>query len=334
MLAVLWLSAALAAIAFSVAATVRGETERAATASDRVRTYYLAEGSIDRGLLWILWGAGPRNPDGSPRFYDPPMPILRMRYPSGEAIVEVMPETSKLDVNAASPDDLLRLVIAVGADPDRARGIVTGILDWRAGTPGLGLFDQYYASRNPSFRARHASMEEIEELLLVRGMTPELFYGSYTRDENGHLIARGGLRDCLSVYGATGQFDVNTAAPALLLSLGIPAESVAAMVAARRVRPFHGAGEAAAFGAGPAIGRLRVGGNSMWTLRASARLRQPDGKLSDLTRTVAAIVKFLPSDRWDPPYHIVRWYDDAWSQSAVIPMDPPAAAPNRNESLQ
>jgi hypothetical protein len=50
----------------------------------------------------------------------------------------------------------------------------------------------------------------------------------------------------------------------------------------------------------------------MFTLRATARLRQPDGRLSDMRRTVAALVK-----RWDPDnklnkdsgFEIVRWYD-------------------------
>src|ERR1035438_195821 len=46
LLAVLWLTAALSAIAFSVATTVRSETERTSTAIDSVRAYYLATGAI------------------------------------------------------------------------------------------------------------------------------------------------------------------------------------------------------------------------------------------------------------------------------------------------
>ena len=48
LLAVLWLSLALSAIAFSLASTVRGETERTATAVDGIRAYYLATGAIER----------------------------------------------------------------------------------------------------------------------------------------------------------------------------------------------------------------------------------------------------------------------------------------------
>ena len=55
LLAVLWLAAALSAIAFTVATTVRGETERTSTDIDSLRAYYLASGSVERGILWILW---------------------------------------------------------------------------------------------------------------------------------------------------------------------------------------------------------------------------------------------------------------------------------------
>lgn len=317
LLAVLWLSAALAAIAFSVATTVRGETERTATYADSLRAYYLASGSIDRAILWILRGPGYRNADGSPRYYAPPMPFLQFHYPSGEVVVEVMPETSKLNVNLARPDDLIRLLAALGVEPGRAEEIAAAIVDWRSPAPqGLGPLDQYYLLQNPSFRARHASFEEIEELLLVKGVTPELFYGSYSEDQ-GRLIPRGGLRDCLSVWGTVGAFDANTAAPPLLLSLGFSPETVDQIVSARRITPFRTMGQVAAVaGAAP---RLRIGGNTIYTLRATARLRLPDGRLSDLSRSVAATVKLLQPDQWNPPYHILRWYDDAWSQSAESP---------------
>src|SRR5690349_15568206 len=44
LLTVLWISAALAAVGFALANTVRGETDRASTTVDEVRSYYLATG--------------------------------------------------------------------------------------------------------------------------------------------------------------------------------------------------------------------------------------------------------------------------------------------------
>jgi hypothetical protein len=64
--------------------------------------------------------------------------------------------------------------------------------------------------------------------------------------------------------------------------------------------------------AGPGSNRLRVEGHSMVTVRATARLRLANGQLSDLRRTVGALVKYMPVG-YDSPIHILRWYDTAWS---------------------
>src|SRR3984893_8038900 len=141
LLAVLWLSLALSAIAFSLATTVRGETERTSTAIDGIRSYYLATGAIERAILYMQWGA---------RYYSPATPVLRMPFPSGDVEVEVIPETAKYNLNRATPNDLTRLLSALGASPDRAQEIAAAIVDWR--TPGfVSPFDQYYLSLTPSF---------------------------------------------------------------------------------------------------------------------------------------------------------------------------------------
>ncbi len=329
LLAVLWLSAALAAIAFSLATTVRAETERTANLSDSTRAYYLAAGSIDRAVLWIQRGPGgrPSQPDGSPGFYDPPMPYLNMDYPSGRVVVEVSPETAKLNINQASREDLFRVIVAAGAEPARASYVADGIVDWRTGG-GSGAFDGEYFRRTPSFRPRHASFEEIEELLLVRGMTPELFYGTYFEGQGGRLIPRGGLKDCLSVWGPTTQFDANTIDPVLLIALGLPPAQAFEAAERRRIQTFRNGGELGQFG--PVASRLRVGGNVIWTLRATARLKTAPGRLSDLSRTVSATLKFLKPEEYDPPFHVLRWYNDAWSPGVAKPFDPlpPGAFPS------
>jgi general secretion pathway protein K len=327
LLAVLWFSAALAAIAFSVAASVRAETDRASTSAEGLRAYYLATGAVDRAIQWMMWGPSFRNPDGSARFWQPNLPRMYMSFPSGDAVVELTPESAKLNINTASPDDLLRVVAIVTGDAvtgnlERSREIVAAILDWRSPAAQASSFDQFYFSIAPTFRARHASFEEIEELLLVRGMTPEVFYGNYIPNPNGDpdgpLVPTGGLRDCLSVWGSAGPFDVNTASPALIEAMGVPRQGVDAIVAHRAVRPFLNMGEVAALGF--PTSRLTLGGNWIWTLRASARLRRPDGAPSEFVRTAAAVVKLVDRERFFiAPVHVLRWYDDAWSQTALVP---------------
>jgi len=295
----MWLSLALSTIAFSLATTVQGETERTTTAIDGIRSYYLAAGAIERAILYMQWGG---------QYYTPATPVLRLPFPTGEVEVEVIPETAKYNLNRANPDELARLLSALGAAPDRALEIAAAIFEWRS--PGvMTASDPYYLSITPSFRARHASFEEIEELLVVKGMTPDLYYGSYDRDLSGQLVRRGGLDQCVSIYGSTSGFDANTAHPGVLGSLGFTPDQVRAIVERRRVQPFINVGEVAAFG--PFVGRLRIGGNSIFTLRATARLRLQDGKLSDLRRSVAALVKIMPAGS-ENSYSILRWYDNAW----------------------
>jgi general secretion pathway protein K len=316
LLIVLWLSAALSAIAFALAGSVRGEVERTTTALEGARAYYLATGAIERALLYIQWGQMYRFPDGSSPYYTPGMPALRLPFPSGEALVEVIPETAKMNLNSAPPEDLYRLLLNLGAGPEQAREITLGIADWRSPAPaGPTLFDHYYLSLRPSFQARHASFEETEELLHIKGMTPELFYGSYERDPEGRLIPRPGLKDCVSVYGTPWQFDINTAEPAVLAAVGVAPHVIAALVEARRRAPFRNPAQFMAFvqEAGPAGQRLRLGGTSMFTLRATARLRAGEDLLSDQRRTVAALVKLNPSG-YAEPYHVLRWYDHVWVQ--------------------
>ena len=102
LLSVLWMSAALAAIAVALAASIRTETARASTNSDGLRAWYLASGSVERGIQWMMWGPGYRYDDGAPRYWDNNTPRMYMTYPSGEAVVEMIPEMSKFNIDRKS----------------------------------------------------------------------------------------------------------------------------------------------------------------------------------------------------------------------------------------
>jgi len=307
----------LATIAIALADTVRGEAERSATAVDGLRSQDLAIGGLRRAILYMDWG---RTHTDNPRF-KPPTPFFAFDFPEGQTVVEIIPETAKFNINSAPPEDLFRLLANLGVDPSRAQDIAAAIADWRAGSPELSSpFDGFYASLHPPYLAPHARFQEIEELLSVKGVTPDLFYGGWQPTPEGspqHLELRTGLGECVSVFGATREFDANTAPPAVLAALGIPPEGVAALVRQRRVQPFLNAGDLTPFAqiAGPGFARLRVGGYTMFTLRSTARVRLVNGQLSDLRRTVAALVKFLPAG-YDTSYHILRWYDTAVGQAS------------------
>jgi general secretion pathway protein K len=315
---VLWVSAALAAIGFSLASTVRGETERTGTSVDSLRSYYLAVGGLERGMIELLWSAVYPNQRPIPKGTT----VLNYNFPSGVVRVEFIPEAAKLDVNRAPAADLFRLLLALGEREDRATEIASAIDDWRRIGGSGGSFDSFYMAQTPSFRAPHASFQEIEELLLVKGVTPDLFYGSYVPAETldganasgPRLVPRAGLMDCLSVYGSNGRIDANTASPAVLAAVGLSPYAIEALIARRAQSPPLTEGELQAFmgGVGAPSDRLRTEGNSIVTIRATAQLRLANGAMSDLKRTVAAQVKYLQPDS-KSALNVLRWYDTAWS---------------------
>jgi len=161
----------------------------------------------------------------------------------------------------------------------------------------------------------------------VRGMTPELYYGNYVADASGRLSPRGGLRDSLSVWGSPGPFDANAVSPALLEALGAAPGAIAQLVQRRAQLPFHNLGEVAALGI--PTDRLAVNGEHLiWNIRATARLRRPDGSPSDVVRSASAIARLVlpPRNRpLDPKrLQVLRFYEDAWSEFAAAPPAPPS----------
>jgi general secretion pathway protein K len=313
LLTVLWLTAALAAIGFTLAGTVRGEAERAETAAEELRAYYLAVGALQRAELELAWSVIFPNqrkiPQGSTS--------VDYQFPNGVAHVEIQPETAKLDVNSVSVETLNRLLVALGVGAARAQEIAAAIDDWRRPAETASQFDLYYEAQVPSFRAPHASLQEIEELLSVKGITPDLFYGTYVPAATGadgpRLAPQGGLIDCLSVYGARDRVDANTAHPAVLEALGISPYVITALVERRRRSPMT-LPQLAEFmqSMGGSMEHLRVEGNSIVTMKATARPFLPDGRLSDLRRTVAAEIKYMPPGS-ESVVHVLRWYDTVWS---------------------
>ncbi|UCC96456.1 MAG: general secretion pathway protein GspK [Phycisphaerales bacterium] len=96
--------------------------------------------------------------------------------------VQVIDEASKLNINTATKEQLLGL-------PDMVEEIADAIIDWRDtdDTPsGTGVESGYYESMPYLYLARNGPFRTIRELLLVKDVTEELFYGEDT-NLNGWL---------------------------------------------------------------------------------------------------------------------------------------------------
>src|SRR5207253_1879659 len=144
---------------------------------------------------------------------------------------------------SVAPDRLSRLLTGLGVAPAHIQEIVEGVLAWRAGRGS-----SYASIPGPTFPGAGTSFQEIEEMLAVRGITPDIFYGSYVPAADKpapgepRLVKHSGLVDCLSVFGARDQVvDANNADPAVLYALGMPADGIQALVAQRSIAPLDNA---------------------------------------------------------------------------------------------
>jgi len=105
-------------------------------------------------------------------------------------------ESSKIDINGISAlmlDDVVdgashMFLMSIPGMTDEA---ADGILDWVDSDDeerAYGAESMTYESREPSYAAKNAACESIDELLLVNGVTPELLYGE-DANRNGLLDA-------------------------------------------------------------------------------------------------------------------------------------------------
>ncbi|MFA5189116.1 MAG: general secretion pathway protein GspK [Verrucomicrobiia bacterium] len=102
----------------------------------------------------------------------------------GTFTVQVVDEQSKLNANAITPEQWKILLQISGVDLETSNMIVDSIGDWidtNSSNKLNGAEDDYYmglsSDQGGPYHCKNASLDRIEELLLIRGMTPDIFYG-------------------------------------------------------------------------------------------------------------------------------------------------------------
>ena len=88
---------------------------------------------------------------------------------------------------AADEETLRRIFTNLGVEEPSKAILVDSIMDWR--DPDdlhrlNGAENDYYMGQSPPYRCKNGPLDSLEELLLVRGVTPELLFGT-DRNRNG-----------------------------------------------------------------------------------------------------------------------------------------------------
>jgi general secretion pathway protein K len=226
----------------------------------------------------------------------------------GKCSVTVSDETGKLNVNVlkdkkgklnrAKIDQVLRLFDLLNqqknAQPKISYGLVSSMIDWidcddqvtslpfiRYGAKGAE--SSYYTKSKPSYACKNDLLETTEELLPVKGMTPEI----YDR-----------ISDYITVYGE-GKININFAPALVLRSLSeeVDAGLAQLIIDRRKLAPFGSVAE---------LRELPGMRDSIYqTIRRSTTVKPgsehfqivSQGCVDELDRTVIAIVHTNPATK-------------------------------------
>lgn len=245
LIALLWILTALAVIAMSFSRESFVEVAAARNARDTSVGYYAARAGIAY-TAYLLIQRRMFPPVRQLELPGPPDPldlgIIRGACGDGEYEVEIQDESGKINVNFVAEDLLKALMEALGIVSPDAEIIVDSIMDWRD-VDNLhranGAEDDYYQTLNPPYKAKNGRIDTIEELLLVRGVSKEYFYGRTQRMPDGSLVHRPGLWNCFTVYSTTNRVNVNFAPLEVLLSIpGMPPQAAQQIYERRKTKPF------------------------------------------------------------------------------------------------
>jgi general secretion pathway protein K len=245
LLAVMLVLALLGVVVTEFVFSMRLEASMVRSYKDSVLGGYLAEGAVQQAMRELLSPADIHWLDetGNMAFYQTPaggtqavrlpsMPRVRVPLGAGEFTYLITDEEARINVNTAPADRIDRLLRALGIEK-RDRDIINdSLLDWKdsdsLSRPNGAESEDYYLRLPVPYRARNTQIQDVRELLQVRGITPEVYWGA---------PGKPGLVDFVTVAGRD-TVNINTSPVPVLKALGLSDAEISSIVQTRAREPF------------------------------------------------------------------------------------------------
>ena len=344
---VLWIFMTLGVLALDFGQFMRDDAMAAVNLADHTRGYYLAIAGMNRAIYELMESrdAGEARGFLAEDFLDPEderdsdlddvqLPLHappdgewhRGNFGGGSYAVRITDESGRVSINSA-PVELIKwalegLISGADASGSRSRremaaidSLVDAIIDWRDPDDLVreyGAESEYYLALRPGYRAKNGYFESPEELLYVRGITPEMLYGS---------VEYPGMRDIFSVYSRQQGVNLRSVtAPVLQVLLQTDAETAAELIALRKEngQAFIDGIRVEIAAVNPILSLVLVD-EPPRTLRVEAHADMKQ----DRNRARVACVIDLDSEILDGP-RVLRWLDDApWPSQFDVGPDGP-----------
>jgi general secretion pathway protein K len=278
LVAVLWLLAALAALATIFSVYLSNSARALALNDTAVQAQALVSAGVELAAYRLqLAGEDARPAQGS----------FRVRLNGAEISVSFVSEAARVDLNAAPKELLGGLLSALGANEDEAREGADRIIAWRTkpAEETAGNEDALYQAAGRSYPPRQAPFAHVDELGLVLGLTPA-------------LVER--ALPFVTVFSGASGVDVLNAAPEVIAALpGMTPLILKQFLGDRATLPNDDAAIAAALGGAKANATTQ----KSQAYRILTRIRFPNGR-----ETASEIVIGLR--KAEIPYRVLSWQDD------------------------
>jgi len=310
---VLWVMVAMSLLAVSFSASIRTEVNAARNVVDQKESYYLSRAGIEYAIYKIIESqtAFARIQRQREEGFQALPPVLTgavdLAMGRGNASVQIIDETGKINVNLAPNYLFYNLLIAVGLDEQEADIITESIEDWRDRDDLHrlnGAESDYYQSLPEPHLAKNGPLDVPEELLLVRGITPEIYYGRKGTTESGEQVEYYGLQNYLTTFASINRINVNSASvPVLAAVPGLDREAANLIYGMRQEAPFLNVTEVMERVPGIPTEAARM----LSTNRSNVYTLISDGHLADseVVSRIRCVVQIIPTS--PKGYAVLYW---------------------------
>ena len=252
----------LSILAGALAIFMKVETQLAMNSNDSEQLLWIGRAGAERAC-WILaqeppgptslqqiWAGGP----GVGMETNSPLAGVSLTdFPVGDGTVtlSMIEQESKFNINTADAALIQQVLTTMGVDAASISIVSDSILDWidpDDDTRPAGAESDFYQGLTPPYNAKNAPIDDLQELQLVKGITPEMFNGTSQDDGNQtferHKLGFGtapgqapdypfGLRDVFTPW-SNGKVNLNTASSNVIMSIpGMDAASAAGIISLR-----------------------------------------------------------------------------------------------------
>jgi len=321
LISVLWILVLLTAMVAEFAYSMRTEVNITRNFKEATQAYYIAHSGLTRSVVEVLRQTDRTSNQenggevAGDRVWRVNVVIPPQGFGTGEFTVRIDNVAGLIDLNTAS-EKLLRLMVNTLDIGDREKDvIVDSILDWRDSDDFHrlnGAENKYYQSLANPYGCKSAPFDSVEELVLVRGMSPELLTKSLRSiitvipDSKANLSGKGRSKRS-GARTNPGQININAAPQRLLEALPqITPQQVQSLVDYRADRDFSSVAEVRdligteTFSAISPYITLSL--SPYYTIRAEGRVTG-----SSVRQIIQAMVQI--DDTLPGGYQIVNWQD-------------------------